>query len=575
MEPKEFIALARACVPAELEAYSSAWRGVTFAPLRASAVLPHRAIFVLGLDAAAFPGTNEKGNWDLLSRNRIVGDPDTVKDNRFAFLELLHAAKEYLILSYKARDLQKDESLQPSSVISELEEYLMSRIKTDASRSAIRREIPWVVHESLKSASERGRKHGTWDKAQRELADASGLSRYKHRHELAKDRAGETRNGPQGNDSAIDSEIKNQYIADIRDLKIFLTNPLEYHLCRTLEIQEDDDDGDMAAVDEPLESDAMPSAQIRKDVWIAVLKTVFASGNNGADDIIAGGNGRASAEAVSCRSPLDTRPYIDEQELRLKAAEEADRIYSEHIDSGQAPEGYFRSMERKELLEFAEKCAAEAARLPEIFKNHKLIEDIEFEIDCSPFTVNWKLKQTLFPNDPKDRIGVLSFVSKDSVNDYCKLWLDGLAWWLEEDGARQVTLAALDRKEPKIQMFDMITGNEKLPSIEKWLCRVLSQMLIEKRSEHLPLKSIVDVMGIKTVTKIMKLSKDPEDVSFKERLQNLTFSALKDTVCRTFKKGVGLTDAAPPAMDDEELRELAGDRYAPILGRWDTWIISA
>ena len=219
---EEFLTLARDCVSGELTTPSAAWRGVTFAPLRASMVLPHRAIFAMGLCAAEFPGTNEAPGWDLLQSKRIVGDSDRVRDNRFAFLELLHAAKDRLILSYKARDMQKDEELQPSSVVLELEEYLIGQGLIDSAgnsrKCSARREIPWVVHETLNKAREAGRKHGSWDKEQRILAAESVKERVKHRHDLSVSR---------GLQPHTDPSIKT---ADLWALKKFLSNPFEYHL---------------------------------------------------------------------------------------------------------------------------------------------------------------------------------------------------------------------------------------------------------------------------------------------------------------------------------------------------------
>jgi exodeoxyribonuclease V gamma subunit len=118
----ELLGLVKACLPDELPSSSKAWTGgVTFAPLRQGMVLPHAAVFVLGLDAAAFPGMNRVTPFDLIAQQRILGDSDPVRENRFSFLELIHAAQNILVLSYRARNMQKEELLQPSSMVLELE----------------------------------------------------------------------------------------------------------------------------------------------------------------------------------------------------------------------------------------------------------------------------------------------------------------------------------------------------------------------------------------------------------------------------------------------------------------------
>jgi len=82
--------------------------------------------------------------------------------------------------------------------------------------------------------------------------------------------------------------------------------------------------------------------------------------------------------------------------------------------------------------------------------------------------------------------------------------------------------------------------------VEKWLAGMLTQMLIDKRCEHLPYDAV-------------------------DNIEELTAKSLKDylvTKYTTYTDGFDLTDAKPPEMGDGELRELAESRYAPILGGW-------
>jgi hypothetical protein len=527
----EFIALVRGCVPQELKMPQSAWHGVTFAPLRSSMVLPHRAIFVLGLDATAFPGTNEPAGWNLLASGRIVGDSDRVRDNRFAFLELMHAARKRLTLSFRARDIQKDEELQPSSVVLELEEYLKSQGLTDGNdprKCLVRHEVPWVLHESLNAAQKRGRKYGTWDRVQRELAVRSAEKREKHRHDLT----------PPQTDPKTSTDCAGGRAVTLYDLKLFFGNPLEYHLRRTLNITGDEDDGDMQAVNEPAETGTL-LGRLRKNVWTAVLRLTFSDGT-------------------------DTN-------LTQSAAEEAGRIYDEHIDSGQAPEGHIRRMERAELLEWATKCAAEAKALAEeYFPKHRLIEKNCFTLPYEPFDVNVKYALTLVPKDLGDNsqnVGILAFDKDGQPRDNHALWLDGLAQWLTEidDGTiRPVILVALNHSEEKVgwKTSKMIMNKSKLPDIENWLTGILSEMQTGTRCEHLPFKAVAAVLK----------RSEKECPDFKQRLNNLTSEELKKTILtgkyNPYPAAFKLTDAKPEEMDDEAMRKLIELRCAPILERW-------
>jgi len=519
---EEFLTLARDCAAGELTAPSAAWRGVTFAPLRASMTLPHRAIFVMGLCAAEFPGTNEAPSWDLLPSKRIVGDSDRVRDNRFAFLELIHAAKERLILSYRARDMQKDEELQPSSVVSELEEYLIGQGVVDGAgnsrKCSARREIPWVAHESLNKAREAGRKHGSWDKEQRILAAESVKERVRRRRDLSVNRASPPHADPPAK------------TADLWALKKFLSNPFEYHLSMTLGIRDDDDTGDMTATDEPLDSGRKISS-LKKQVWIKILNALFTTG----------------------AADIDTF-----------AVDAADDVYDGHIDSGQAPEGHVCRMERENLTDWAKECAAASVRLldNDMFPNHRFEEKRDSFLSCGDFTVNVRHEFAIVPKDAdrNDKIGVIAFGKKVKPSDNIKLWLDGLAVWLDEtrEGGkrRRTVLVGLSyddrhqvKKKPmsvKLRTSLMNADGGRLHDTEKWLADMLTQMLIDKRCEHLPYDAI-------------------------NNIEELTAASLKDYLAvkyTAYTDGFDLTDAEPPDMDDGELRELAENRYAPILNKW-------
>jgi hypothetical protein len=565
IDKSEFMALVRGCVPDELDVRPSAWCGVTFAPLRASMALPHRAVFALGLGAAEFPGTNEAGGWNLLSHKRIVGDSDRVRDNRFAFLELIHAAKERLILSFGARDMQKDEALQPSSVILELEEYLIGQGLVDEAghtrKCAVRREVPWVMHESLGNGV---RGHGTWDKAQREIAELSVKPRVKHRHELTagKSSTASMIDAPTVTDVSTGANLSTNInetttlndssntsslpryaprAATLWDLKQFLANPIEYHLRQTLGIINDDDIGDMAATTEPLESGHILYA-LRKQVWLSLLNIIFS--DNADVDI--------KEEAANC----------------------ANKIYDGHIGSGQAPEGHICRMERAELVKWAKGCADAAPNLLADFPDHKLVEKKEFAINCGDFTVNVCHRLAIIPNDMENghrNIGVAAFDNNGNAGDNLGLWLDGATAWVGEaqkGGVHPVCLVALNHGVPKAKsaktalVSPMKTRADKLPDIEKWLAGVLSQMLIEKRCEHLPFKAVAD---------ILKPDKKGGE-SYGERMQKLTSRSLKEYLAKkgynSYTGAFKLTDALPPEMSDEDLRQLADARYGPMLGMW-------
>ncbi|HXP91238.1 MAG TPA: exodeoxyribonuclease V subunit gamma [Fibrobacteria bacterium] len=137
----------RGILESELPGSSKAWSGtLTIAPLRASHILPHGLVVIAGLDAESFPGEARSGSLDLLSSHRILGDADAVAENRHAFLLALLSARDRLVLSWRARDLQKDSLRSPSPVLLELESALADGfLGATATSTPLRRAVPLLA----------------------------------------------------------------------------------------------------------------------------------------------------------------------------------------------------------------------------------------------------------------------------------------------------------------------------------------------------------------------------------------------------------------------------------------------
>lgn len=108
-------------LPGSARAFAGA---LTFAPLKSGHILPHGLVVLAGFDADAFPGDGSRTRLDLLAAAPLVGDADPVRDNRGLFLQAVLSARSRLVATWRGRDIQRDEKLEPSSVIQELEEAL-------------------------------------------------------------------------------------------------------------------------------------------------------------------------------------------------------------------------------------------------------------------------------------------------------------------------------------------------------------------------------------------------------------------------------------------------------------------
>ena len=131
--------------------------GVTVAGLTVGQALPAEVVCAVGMNDGAFPRRARAMPFDFLSdlfgdKVRQPGDRDLRDDDRYAFLEVLLAARRCLLLTYTGRDLQEDKPIPPSLVVSELTAFLERRFPgADGRREPGR----WQTHHPLQPFSPR------------------------------------------------------------------------------------------------------------------------------------------------------------------------------------------------------------------------------------------------------------------------------------------------------------------------------------------------------------------------------------------------------------------------------------
>lgn len=248
LPPVEWTEIVRGALEGELPGSSRAWTGgITFAPLRTGDVLPHRFVLVAGLDADAFPGEPRQSSLDLLAGARIVGDPDPVADNRHAFLLALLAARERLVLSWRARDIQKDEPKDPSSVVLELEEAL----RKGFTPRSLRRRVRLLEREPARDPLELPQPGwDTWERPARTSPDSPD---------------GVLAPNPAAHGSALDT----------RTLSGFVLDAWSHRIESELEAEERDGPDTMGTADEPLEATALAHTKVRNELFPVVLRHVW------------------------------------------------------------------------------------------------------------------------------------------------------------------------------------------------------------------------------------------------------------------------------------------------------------
>ncbi len=102
--------------------------GATIAGLGAGRIFPAGVVCVAGMNDGVFPRSPSTPSFDVVAAGRARrGDRDVRREDRFAFLEALLAARRCLIVTYAGRGLRDDAPIPPSVLVDELKDYLQRR----------------------------------------------------------------------------------------------------------------------------------------------------------------------------------------------------------------------------------------------------------------------------------------------------------------------------------------------------------------------------------------------------------------------------------------------------------------
>jgi hypothetical protein len=123
---------------------------------------PFKITYILGLGGVAFPGRDVTFPLDLRIFKRKIGDISNSDRNRYLFLENFLSTTEKLYLSWVNKNLIKDETLEPSSVILQLKRYLETEVVAIAD-SKIGYTVPTVPLQSFQIPSRYNSNNETTD----------------------------------------------------------------------------------------------------------------------------------------------------------------------------------------------------------------------------------------------------------------------------------------------------------------------------------------------------------------------------------------------------------------------------
>ncbi|WP_419810836.1 exodeoxyribonuclease V subunit gamma [Bacterioplanoides sp.] len=99
---------------------------VNFCTLMPMRSIPFKAVCLLGMNDEDYPRRVTPVGFDLMvAGNSRRGDRSRRDDDRYLFLEAVCSAQHYLYISYRGRDARENNELQPSVLVSELQDYIV------------------------------------------------------------------------------------------------------------------------------------------------------------------------------------------------------------------------------------------------------------------------------------------------------------------------------------------------------------------------------------------------------------------------------------------------------------------
>ena len=101
--------------------------GICCSSMKPSRNIPFKVISLLGMNEGSFPAGKTYSSFDLTRYMEIHPDELTTSPlnrDRFSIMEIIFAAKEKLHIYYTGKDNIKNETLQPSIIVTEIKEYI-------------------------------------------------------------------------------------------------------------------------------------------------------------------------------------------------------------------------------------------------------------------------------------------------------------------------------------------------------------------------------------------------------------------------------------------------------------------
>jgi exonuclease V gamma subunit len=266
-------------------------KGVNIGTLENLKGIPFKKLYILGLNGGEFPGVEELPvmnlRWERLKDKKgtrtHIDDITDPKLNRALFLEALFAA-ENLILTYDARDIEKDEQKYPSSMVLELEseaEILLHGEDFLEAKIPISRYSGLYFHRPGEQENEYNRMKKVTDliynqdPREREFILSrlfEDMEKEPEGAELLQERLQKRRKLWEIAVSAQDTNRKTVNV-DVSELKLFLEHPLKARLKKHLGLREEELEDRSLEHTEPFRTSALYGHQLLQESLFCLLES--------------------------------------------------------------------------------------------------------------------------------------------------------------------------------------------------------------------------------------------------------------------------------------------------------------
>ena len=100
--------------------------GITFCSMLPMRSIPFKVVALLGMNEQTFPRQSQPLSFDLMAKQPRLGDRSLKDDDCYLFLEAIISARQIFYISYIGQSLRDNSTISPSTLVSELIQYLES-----------------------------------------------------------------------------------------------------------------------------------------------------------------------------------------------------------------------------------------------------------------------------------------------------------------------------------------------------------------------------------------------------------------------------------------------------------------